>query len=138
MKNTSFLSVAAVLLATLAGCAADDSTDHASETAAPIVASSTCQALGATMGNPASSYCAGLGYTLTDSTCGFPDGTSCDAWAFYRGECGQAHSFCALHGGKVANKTEDMGSWTASYAECTLPGGAQCQESTFAASCGCE
>ncbi|MFN2270421.1 MAG: DUF333 domain-containing protein [Anaerolineae bacterium] len=47
--------------------------------------------------NPASVYCQEQGYTLemrTDAdggmygVCIFPDGTECEEWAFYRGECG--------------------------------------------------
>jgi len=144
MKNTSFLSAAFVVLSTLVGCAADAGSDHESQTSSPIAAAdtgSTCHGLGAEqpgVTNPAASYCVALGNTMNDSSCTFADGTSCEAWAFYRGECGQAHSFCELHGGKVANKIEDMGTWTASYAECTLPGGKSCAESAFAQSCGCE
>ncbi len=93
---------------------------------------------GVGLANPASVYCSALGYAALGSDCKFPDGTTCEQWAFYRGECGQAHSFCNLHGGSVANKTEDMGGWTASYAQCTLPGGKQCQDSTFAQTCTCE
>ena len=88
--------------------------------------------------NPASVYCAALGYQLAGEQCTFPDATSCEQWSFYRGECGQAHSFCDLHGGTVANKIEDMGTWTASYALCTLPDGKQCHEDAFAHSCSCE
>lgn len=88
--------------------------------------------------NPASVYCTALGYQLAGEQCAFPDATSCEQWSFYRGECGQTHSFCNLHGGTVANKIEDMGSWTASYAICTLPTGHQCGEDAFAHSCSCE
>ncbi|MDB5218380.1 MAG: hypothetical protein JWO86_6307 [Myxococcaceae bacterium] len=88
--------------------------------------------------NPASVYCTALGYELAGEQCTFPDATSCEEWSFYRGECGQAHSFCNLHGGTVATKTEDMGTWTATYALCTLPGGQQCHEDAFARSCTCE
>lgn len=51
----------------------------------------------ANMANPASIYCEQLGYRLEIVTaddgsqsglCIFPDGRSCDEWAYYRGECG--------------------------------------------------
>jgi putative hemolysin len=54
---------------------------------------------GADLANPASVYCQEQGYTLEMRTdedggqygvCIFPDGTECDEWAFYRGECGPA------------------------------------------------
>jgi putative hemolysin len=46
--------------------------------------------------NPASKYCEDQGYTLEMRTnelgvagyCIFPDGTDCEEWAFFRGECG--------------------------------------------------
>ena len=99
-----------------------------------------CTPLAATTGtaNPASVYCAAMGYATAGEDCAFPDGTHCEQWSFYRGECGGAHSFCGRNGGTVSNKVEDMGSWTASYALCTLPGGQQCHESAFARSCTCE
>jgi putative hemolysin len=51
------------------------------------------------MANPASVYCEEQGYTLemrtdadggTYGVCIFSDGSECDEWAFYRGECGPA------------------------------------------------
>jgi putative hemolysin len=50
------------------------------------------------LANPASVYCQEQGYVLemrtdadggTYGVCIFPDGTECEEWAFYRGECGQ-------------------------------------------------
>lgn len=46
--------------------------------------------------NPASQFCEEQGYTLEiregadgqSGVCIFPDGSECDEWAFYRGECG--------------------------------------------------
>jgi putative hemolysin len=89
--------------------------------------------------NPASAYCANLGYTLDESSnCVFPNGTSCEEWAFWRGECGGEFSFCGLHGGTIASKTVDNGSWTGVYAVCTLPDGASCEDKDFAATCECK
>lgn len=51
------------------------------------------------MSNPASDYCVQQGNVLEIVTapdgnqsgmCIFPDGSSCDEWAFFRGECGPA------------------------------------------------
>jgi len=51
------------------------------------------------MPNPASVYCEQNGYKLEIQTasdgsqsgvCVFPDGSTCDEWAYYRGECGPA------------------------------------------------
>ncbi len=53
----------------------------------------------ANLPNPASVYCEEQGYTLEIRTaedgsqsgfCLFPDGSECDEWAFFRGECGPA------------------------------------------------
>ena len=53
----------------------------------------------ANMPNPASVYCEQTGnkleiHTAPDGsqsgTCVFPDGSACDEWAYYRGECGHA------------------------------------------------
>ena len=43
------------------------------------------------MPNPAAVYCKDLGYKyeIKDGVCIFPDGSECDGWAFYRGECGK-------------------------------------------------
>jgi putative hemolysin len=77
-----------ILLITLAAC----STLHPSETAA----TGTPQA---NMPNPASVYCAQNGNKLEIQTasdgsqngiCVFPDGSRCDEWAYFRGECGPA------------------------------------------------
>jgi putative hemolysin len=49
------------------------------------------------LANPASTYCLEQGYTLEMledaaggqyGVCIFPDGSQCDEWTFYRGECG--------------------------------------------------
>jgi len=51
--------------------------------------------------NPASAYCEEQGYqveirTAADGSqqgfCIFPDGSECEEWAFYRGECGSETS----------------------------------------------
>jgi putative hemolysin len=64
------------------------------------IRSSTGSATGPTqagLANPASVHCQDQGYTLEIHTaedggqygvCIFPDGSQCDEWAFYRGECG--------------------------------------------------
>ena len=53
----------------------------------------------ANMPNPASIYCEQNGYKLEIQTasdgsqsglCVFPDGSTCDEWAYFRGECGPA------------------------------------------------
>lgn len=102
--------------------------------------SPTCSPLAQSNGsaNPAAVYCVELGYTNANEQCTFPDGTSCEEWSFYRGECGQAHSFCNLHGGSLSSETKDMGGWTGTFAICTFPSGASCEEDTFAHTCDCK
>jgi putative hemolysin len=59
----------------------------------------TTGTLQANMPNPASVYCTQQGNKLEIRTaddgsqqgiCVFPDGSTCDEWAYYRGECGPA------------------------------------------------
>jgi putative hemolysin len=81
---------------------------------------------------PASKYCTDLGFELDlNGTCNFPDGTSCDAWEFYRGECGQSHSYCEQHGGRIETKIEDDGSAIYEYALCRFDDSSVCQEQEF-------
>ncbi len=86
---------------------------------------------------PAGEYCVKLGYSLTEKGCTFPDGTSCDEWAFYRGQCGKSQSYCSRQGGTISTKTEDKGGWTAVYGVCTLNGKA-CEEGLFFKTGKCE
>lgn len=89
-------------------------------------------------GNPAAMYCAGLGYQLDESDCVFADGTRCEQWAFFRGECGTSNSFCNLHGGTLSRETRDFGGWSGTLAVCTVSTGKKCDESLYARSCVCE
>jgi len=87
--------------------------------------------------NPASEYCRGLGYAEKESDCVFPDGTSCEQWSFWRGECGEEHSYCVLHGGELTAEERDMGGWTALVAVCTVDG-VSCKEDDFWRTGRCE
>ena len=64
-----------------------------------LMALTACTATQANMPNPASVYCEQNGNKLEIHTAGdgsqygicvFPDGSTCDEWAYYRGECGPA------------------------------------------------
>ena len=68
---------------------------HASRQPTPVTAPTDIPQ--ANMPNPASAYCVEQGYkseirTATDGSqfgvCIFPDGSECDEWAYFRGECG--------------------------------------------------
>lgn len=63
--------------------------------------------------NPAAAYCEEQGYTLETRTssdggqygvCIFPDGSECDEWAFYRGECSPVSGVCISHNGAECDK----------------------------------
>ncbi len=64
-----------------------------------LMALAACTAPQANMPNPASVYCEQNGnkleiHTASDGSqsgvCVFPDGSTCDEWAYFRGECGLA------------------------------------------------
>jgi len=66
-----------------------------------LMALAACTAPQANMPNPASVYCEQNGNKLEIQTasdgsqsgiCIFPDGSTCDEWAYFRGECGPAAS----------------------------------------------
>jgi hypothetical protein len=80
-----------IILMTLTACAASQTQ------AVPEPAATDMPQAG--MPNPASVYCEQNGYKLEIQTasdgsqsgvCVFPDGETCDEWAYYRGECGLA------------------------------------------------
>jgi putative hemolysin len=76
------------------------------------------------MPNPASVYCTQKGnkleiHTAADGSqngiCIFPDGSTCDEWAYYRGECGPAGSSGAekqaSNGFMPSGATEEITDW---------------------------
>jgi putative hemolysin len=72
----------------------------------------------ANMANPASVYCEQNGNTLeiqtaTDGSqsgvCVFPDGSTCDEWAYFRGECGPAAN--ASGGYMPPASSEEIADW---------------------------
>ena len=101
------------------------------------------------MPNPASRFCRDQGYQLefrTDASgttgyCVFPDGSECEEWAFYRGECGPADTtsesplglpnpasaYCEEQGYQLEMRTEASG--TVGY--CLFPDGTECEEWAF-------
>lgn len=83
---------------------------------------------------PASDYCTGLGYKVqtTDegTSCIFPDASTCEVTAFFRGQCGQSFSFCQKQGGTIASVRRSEGSFTTIEGECTVRG-AKCSEQSF-------
>ncbi len=104
----------------------------------------------ADMPNPASVFCEENGGTLEIRTaedgsqagvCVFPDGSECDEWAFYRGECKPGDSlnmgatmpnpasvFCEDNGGTLEIRTAEDGSQAG---VCVFPDGSECDEWAF-------
>lgn len=134
------LGILIVLLAFTAGCTQQTATP-ATTTQAP-----------AGMANPASVYCGDVGGTLdikTDTTggqygmCNFPNGTSCEEWALFRGEgcnpgvaaaattkaisglANPASVACGDAGGVTEIKTDATGG---QYGMCTFTNGTSCEE----------
>jgi len=127
------LSVVPLLLAIVAsvlvGC-----------TAPPPPASPTAE-----MPNPASKYCVEQGGKVEIRTteggevgyCVFPDGSECEEWAFFRGECkpevpvigmpNPASKYCVEQGGKVEIRTTEGGE----VGYCVFPDGSECEEWAF-------
>jgi putative hemolysin len=84
-------------------------------------------------------YCQKLGYEVTqDGACRFPDATACEIVSFFRGECGQSHSYCSQHGGTLTTEVVDMGDFTATSAICSMPGGARCRDYDFVKNGTCQ
>jgi len=73
------------------------------------------------MPNPASVYCTQNGNTLEiraaddgsqNGICVFPDGSACDEWGYYRGECGPARSSGTDSGGSMPpGAIEEIADW---------------------------
>ena len=78
------------------------------------------------MADPAAVYCSNLGYsyqTVTNNegqngACVFPDGSSCDAWNFLEGKCGQSYSYCAKQGYGVTTKADGGDGLSREYGVC--------------------
>ncbi len=79
------------------------------------------------MPNPASDYCERSGYTLSGSMCVFPDGSQCDEWAFFSGECQLTRTFCAAQGNtpKVENNA----------VTCIFSDGSTCEDWDYSRGC---
>ena len=87
------------------------------------------------MPNPASDHCTQAGYQLeirSDSTgeygvCKFPDGSECEEWAFYRGQCGLERSACAQQGYSATTDGSSI--------NCVYDDGTSCPEWDFSRGC---
>jgi putative hemolysin len=99
------------------------------------------------MENPASKYCADQGHKWESRTeaggevgyCLFDDGSECEEWAYYRGQCGPggeakgvgmpnpASVHCADEGGKTDIRTGSGGE----VGYCVFDDGSECDEWAF-------
>ncbi len=77
------------------------------------------------MPNPASAYCVEQGFkseirTAVDGSqsgvCIFPDGSECDEWAFFRGECGPGSSPTGIPTARPIDPADYQGWWTYTHA----------------------
>lgn len=110
-----------------AGVSASDSAEPAvNGVAAPDDGTSTCGGDAPGMADPAAVYCRELAYEYrvadTDEgqhgVCVFPDGSSCDAWGFLQGTCGQGYSYCAKQGYGLITKTDGRDPLSREYSVC--------------------
>ena len=99
MKLVNFLALVTALLVLLIGCASGGLTESPTpsiiEMPAPVRKITPASGPGG-LANPASKYCVDQGYQLEISkdeagnqygVCIFPDGSECEEWEFFRGEC---------------------------------------------------
>jgi putative hemolysin len=140
MKIRAYLIVFSLLVT---GCILI--TNQTSEVVTPEIP--TTQPTTETLPNPASAYCEQQGYTLEIHTtasgsqsgiCIFPNGSECDEWAYFRGECLPANQgssmpnpasvFCEEQGFKLEIRTANDGSQTG---VCIFPDGSECDEWAF-------
>lgn len=94
---------------------------------------------GLSMKNPAAVYCTDLGYAYQiveqedgsqNGVCHLPDGSSCSAWAFLRGQCGVEHSICARRGLGTAVRSDGGNPFSREYAVCVDSTGRALQSAT--------
>ena len=76
--------------------------------------------------NPATIYAEEMGYKwrverTSDGEYGiitFPDGTECEEWDFYRGQCGREWSYCARHGWETETAADGEDPFSPVYSIC--------------------
>lgn len=93
-KRISFCLLA-LLLALASGCTPPSPAPTPTPTATPVPAPTPTPKSGGQIANPATTFCLEKGYRSEIregkdgqyGVCILPDGTECDEWAFFRGEC---------------------------------------------------
>jgi putative hemolysin len=83
-------------------------------------------------------YCQAAGHVWDGiaNTCTMPDGTVCNALAFYNAECGQAFSFCAHSGGRTMVRSTTKNGTATVEITCMI-NGKTCDERQFASTKRC-
>ena len=120
----------------------------------PVTATATLDTI--TIANPASGYCEEQRFKLEMRTaqdgsqygvCMFEDGSECEEWTYYRGECkpgdmdvappptatpagiaNPASTYCIEQGGASEIRTAEDGS---QFGVCVFPNGSECDEWAF-------
>jgi len=109
------------------GASTSDSAERAvNGIAAPDDATSSCGGNAPGMADPAAVYCRELGYAyeIVDTSegqhgvCILSDNSSCDAWGFLQGTCGQGYSYCAKQGYGLITKTDGRNPLSREYSVC--------------------
>ncbi|MBN1149553.1 MAG: DUF333 domain-containing protein [Anaerolineales bacterium] len=80
----------------------------------------------ASLADPSATYCQKMGFKYQFAAteagqvgmCHFPDGSSCTAWNFLTGKCGEAYSYCAQHGYKQEVRADGQNPISYEYAVC--------------------
>ncbi|HON81668.1 MAG TPA: DUF333 domain-containing protein [Methanoregulaceae archaeon] len=147
-RNIPFIGVLFILLAAVLICGCTH------QPAAPVQTPVATTAPTPGMPNPASVYCEEIGGRVEimknpDGSeygmCTFPNGTSCEEWALFRGEgCkpgstvgmpNPASVYCEEIGGRVEIMKNPDGS---EYGMCTFPNGTSCEEWALFRGEGCK
>jgi C1A family cysteine protease len=132
MKLNKILITSIAILILISGCTqtTQPSGDIAAVSETTSAQSSCLEESSSFIGNPAAFYCTDvMGYdyqtvTLEDGSqkgqCIMPDdGEVCDQWAFYAGECGAAHSYCAQEGMTIETRSDGQDPYSKTYGVCT-------------------
>jgi len=111
MKTSSLLLVLVIAVVMMtAGCTSNQPATTATKVPTQVTTSAVPTQVSTGLANPASVYCGQVGGKTEikkDATgaeygiCTFPNGSSCEEWALYRGECTPTPS-------KVANLTSEV------------------------------
>jgi len=106
------------------------------------------QPINGCMGSPDGCYCSDNGYTMSPTLyeptggeyalCIFSNETSCDSWAYFRGDCNTSNPnfqvYCTDNGGELSKKSVDWGdvegTLPAEYEVCTTDG-VECTENDY-------